>query len=116
MPTINPTRDTFDIAVTEKSLDDAVVVAFTASWCGPCKLLKPKLSKIADEYGFTVAIVDAGEERELAALFGVRAVPTVITIEAGVPKGRFNGDRTEEALREYFRDLGMAESALKLEF
>jgi putative thioredoxin len=116
MPVINPTAHTFDLAVTQKSNEAPVVVAFTAPWCGPCGTLKPKLSKLANDWGFTLAIVDASVERELAGLFGVRAVPTVITIEAGVPRGRFNGDRTEEALVEYFRDLGLAETSIKLEF
>lgn len=116
MPVVNPTAQTFDMTVTEPSLEAPVVVAFTAPWCGPCKLLKPKLVKLSEDWGFTLAIVDAGEQRELAGLFGVRAVPTVITIEAGVPKGRFNGDRTDEALREYFRELGLAESTIRLEF
>jgi thioredoxin-like negative regulator of GroEL len=112
MPTINPTKDTFDHFVVEKSKDEPVVVAFTASWCGPCKTLKPKLSALADKWGFTLAIVDAGDQRELAGLYGVRAVPTVITLEAGVVKGRFAGDRTEAALEDYFGALGLNENAL----
>lgn len=116
MPVINPTKDTFDHFVTEKSQQEPVVVVFTASWCGPCKQLKPKLAKLSDDWGFTLAVVDAGDQPELAGLFGVRAVPTVITLDGGLPKGRFSGDRTEAALKEYFGELGLGESALKLEF
>jgi thioredoxin-like negative regulator of GroEL len=116
MPVINPTKDTFDHFVTEKSKDEPVVIAFTASWCGPCKSLKPKLAALSDKWGFTVAVVDAGDQPELAALFGVRAVPTVITLEAGVPKGRFSGDRTDAALEDYFGSLGLNQSTVKLEF
>ncbi|MFT4064291.1 thioredoxin family protein [Paraburkholderia sp.] len=116
MPVINPTKHTFDHFVTEKSNDEPVVIAFTASWCGPCKLLKPKLAKLANDWGFTLAMVDAGDEPELAALFGVRAVPTVITLEAGLSKGRFSGDRTEAALIEYFGELGLNQSPVRLEF
>jgi putative thioredoxin len=116
MPVINPTHHTFDMSVTDKSHDEPVVVAFTAPWCGPCKTLKPKLAEIANEWGFTLAMVDAGDQPDLASLFGVRAVPTVIVIEAGVPRGRFQGDRTDAALRAFFLDLGLGQSPLKLEF
>jgi thioredoxin 1 len=88
MPVINPTKHTFDFAVGEKSKEEAVVVAFTAPWCGPCRALKPKLAALADEWGFTLAVVDASVEPELAALFGVRAVPTVLTIENELVRGR----------------------------
>lgn len=116
MPVINPTKHTFDLAVTEASMVEPIVVAFTAPWCGPCGTLKPKLTKLSEDWGFTLAVVDASVEPELAGLFGVRAVPTVIVIEAGVPRGRFHGDRTEEALTEYFGGLGLGQSAVALEF
>lgn len=116
MPVINPTHHTFDFSVTEASHVEPVVVAFTAPWCGPCRTLKPKLTRLSEDWGFTLALVDAQDQPDLSSLFGVRAVPTVIVIEAGVPRGRFTGDRTEEALAEYLREMGLAQTAIRLEF
>jgi thioredoxin-like negative regulator of GroEL len=116
MPVINPTSDTFDLAVTQKSKDEPVVIVYTAGWCGPCKSLKPKLAKLANEWGFTLAVISAEDQPGLAAMFGIRAVPTVIVLENGLVRGRLTGDRTEESLRAYFGEFGLDQSTLRLEF
>lgn len=62
--------------------DKPAIVDFYASWCGPCKTIAPILEELAAEYGDQIYIykVDTEEERELAAAFGIRSIPTLLFI------------------------------------
>ncbi|KAJ1667258.1 hypothetical protein IW140_001712 [Coemansia sp. RSA 1813] len=55
-----------------------VVVDFTATWCGPCKLISPVFQKLSAEFGDKIAFikVDVDEGAEIAGNVGVRAMPT----------------------------------------
>ena len=69
----------FQNLVLEKSLEKPVLVDFWADWCQPCQNLAPILEKLAAEYAgkFEVAKINADEERELAAHFGIKSLPTM---------------------------------------
>lgn len=58
------------------------IVDFYASWCGPCKRLAPILEEIQKEYDGKIIIykVNTEEERELAAVFGITSIPTLLYI------------------------------------
>lgn len=61
------------------------IIDFYATWCGPCKRVAPVLEELAARYGDDIRIykVDVDKEPELAALFGVRSIPTFIFIPMG---------------------------------
>lgn len=64
------------------------IVDFYATWCGPCRLLKPRLKQIAQEYGDKIVVysIDAESAPRLSALMGVRAYPTMYFIPMnGIP-------------------------------
>jgi len=74
------------------------IVDFHAEWCQPCKLLDPVLDELASEYAGKLDIygVDTGAEQELAAVFGIRSIPSMLFIPVdgqpqmlvgAVPKG-----------------------------
>ena len=60
--------------------DKPCIIDFYADWCGPCKAIAPILEELAKEYHGQIYIykVDTEVERELAAAFGIRSIPTLL--------------------------------------
>ena len=58
------------------------LIDFYASWCGPCKTISPILEELAKEYADKVVIykINTENEQELAALFGIRSIPSLLFI------------------------------------
>jgi|AGTN01.1.fsa_nt_gi thioredoxin len=65
--------------------DKPAIVDFYATWCGPCRSTSPILADLAAEYGGEIYIykIDVDKEPELAAMFGVRNLPTFLFIPMG---------------------------------
>lgn len=95
----------FEAAVLQASLETPVLVDFWATWCGPCKTLGPILEKLADEYagGFRLAKVDCDKEQQLAGMFGIRSIPTVVLVQGGQIVDAFSGALPESQVREFLK-------------
>jgi len=80
-----------------------VVVDFSATWCGPCKLLTPRLEAAvaAEEGAVDLAIVDIDDLAELAMEHEVNAVPTVLGMKGGKVVDKFVGLLEEDKLAAF---------------
>ncbi len=58
------------------------IIDFYADWCGPCKMVAPILEDLSREYAGKVNIykVDTEQEQELAAMFGIRSIPSILFV------------------------------------
>ena len=70
----------FEAAIKEGT----VLVDFFATWCGPCKMLSPVLEEVASENpNINVLKIDVDEVGELAARYGIQAIPTLMLFKDG---------------------------------
>jgi thioredoxin 1 len=84
-----------------------VVVDFWATWCGPCHTMAPimrRLSKEFDEH-IIFAKVDVSNNRDLAAQFNVRSIPTLVLFKNGKEWDRLSGAKSRTELRKLFEKL-----------
>ena len=97
----------FQEKVLQASLRAPVLVDFWAEWCAPCKMLKPVLEKLADEYGgrFLLAKIDSDQNQELAARYGVRGIPNVKAFVNGEMVNEFTGALPEAQIRTFIDSL-----------
>lgn len=95
-----------------------VLVDFWAPWCAPCRSLAPILDKLAEENkgNLLVAKVNTDEQMQLATLFGIRSLPTVMLIRDGRPLDGFMGAQPESVIRQFLAPhLGEAPPELEQE-
>ncbi|XP_065511448.1 thioredoxin, mitochondrial isoform X2 [Caloenas nicobarica] len=84
-----------------------VVVDFHAQWCGPCKILGPRLEKmVAKQEGkVLMAKVDIDDHTDLAIEYEVSAVPTVLAMKNGDVVDKFVGIKDEDQLEAFLKKL-----------
>lgn len=96
-------EDNFEAEVLQASLTTPILVDFWATWCGPCKTLGPMLEKLAGEFNgaFRLAKIDVDKSQQLAGMFGIRSIPTVMLVKDGQIVDGFAGALPEGQLREF---------------
>lgn len=89
-------KNEFDTLVLEN--EGIVLVDFSATWCGPCKMQKPVLEEIESEVDFDIYSVDVDENPELAGRYNVNAVPSMMLFKGGVLKNTLVGFQAKEVI------------------
>ncbi len=78
------------------------IVRFTASWCGPCKMLAKTLEQI--ETDIPIEVVDIDEHPDLATEYGIRGVPTLVMVEDNIAGKRLVGNKTIQEIEAFIHD------------
>lgn len=62
--------------------ENPCIIDFYADWCGPCKMVAPVLEELSTEYAGKVDIykINTEDQQELAAMFGIRSIPSVLFV------------------------------------
>ena len=93
MALIKVTKENFEEI---KASDKPVLIDFYAEWCGPCRMVAPIVSKIADEHPeYVIGKVNVDEEGELAKAFGVMSIPTLVVLKNGQLVNKAIGSKNE---------------------
>ena len=84
-----------------------LVVDLGATWCGPCRMVGPIISELAEEYDgkLVVGKCDVEENSEIAEDFGVRNIPTILFFKGGQLVDKFVGAAPKDKLKEKFDAL-----------
>ncbi len=62
--------------------EGTIVVDFSATWCGPCKMLAPVMEELSEEIGdVNFYNIDVDENQDLAMEYGVRSIPAVLVFK-----------------------------------
>ena len=81
-----------------------VLVDFNATWCGPCRMLKPVLEQVAAERAdVTVVGVDIDENDELAEEYEVFSIPCLVLFKDGAEANRSVGLIPKEAIEDLLK-------------
>ena len=97
MKVIEVNQDTFENEVLKS--DVPVLVDFNATWCGPCKMMKPVLEEIAEENpSFKIVAIDVDDNDELAEDYYISSIPCLVAIKDGEEFDRKVGLSTKDAI------------------
>ena len=84
-----------------------LVVDFWATWCGPCRMVGPVISELAEQYDGKIVVgkCDVEECEDLAVDFGIRNIPTVLFFKNGEQVDKMVGAQSKAKFEEKFNAL-----------
>jgi thioredoxin 1 len=90
-----------------KNGDKPLVVDFWATWCGPCRMLAPVISELAEEYNGRIVVgkCDVEENEEIAMEHNIRNIPTILFYKNGQVVDKIVGAQAKARIQEKFDAL-----------
>ena len=87
--------------------DIPAIIDFYADWCGPCKRVAPIMEELAIEYNGKVKIykVDTEDQKQLAAIFGIRSIPSILFIPVGEQPQMSTGALPKESFVQMIEEV-----------
>ena len=97
--------------------DKPAIIDFYADWCGPCKMIAPVLEELAAEYADDIYIykIDTEREQELAAVFGIRSIPTLLFVPMGEAPQMAQGAMPKHAFKDAIESVLLKRETAKAE-
>jgi len=89
--------------------DKPAIIDFYADWCQPCKIVEPVLEELSEEYKGKVDVfrIDTEDQQELAAMFGIRSIPSILFIpqqeQPQMAQGALPKDTLEKAIKDVLK-------------
>ncbi len=102
MPVLNAAQDQIESAVLRAP--GPVILDFYQATCPPCRVLEPRLARVAEQYAGRLSVyrVDIDRDMAVAERFNVMSIPTVLVVRNGREVERLDGLITEAGLRAAF--------------
>jgi thioredoxin 1 len=81
------------------------VLKFYADWCGPCKVMAPKVAEVSEKTGIPVREINVDVDSEAASKYGVRSIPFLVAIKDDQVVGTLTGAKPVLEIEEFFAKL-----------
>jgi len=83
------------------------LIDFYADWCQPCKIVAPILEELSEEYDGKLNIykVDTEDQQELAAMFGIRSIPSLLFVPKDGQPQMAQGALPKDSLKKAMKDV-----------
>ena len=87
--------------------DKPAIIDFYADWCPPCRIIAPILEELAGEYEDDIYIykIDTEKEQELATVFGIQSLPSILFVPLGDQPQMVAGALPKESFEEAIQDI-----------
>ena len=91
----------------EVETSPAAVIDFSATWCGPCRMMAPVLEDLSEKMGGKVAFynIDVDEVPEVAGMFGISSIPCLVLMKNGEAVSRSVGFRPGDQIKAWIEGL-----------
>ena len=79
------------------------LLKFSASWCGPCKMLSKTIEQVKDELDCDIVEIDIDDDFETANKFQIRGVPTLVMMDGETEVARKTGSMSAAELKNFVK-------------